>query len=98
MSSADENALNSDIAKILGNEDTIAFHDILFLDSINYYQTGRFDEALITMNIALESFAATYLANRLRELGKSEQEVKEKIDEAFSTDNIYHPLSCSLFI
>jgi hypothetical protein len=86
MNSADENILKSDIVTLLENESPIAFHDMLFLESINQYQAARFDEAVITMNIALESFTATYLSNRLRKQGNSEQEVKKKIDEAFSTD------------
>ncbi len=85
MNSLDENALRSDINALLNNEGTVALHDIQFLDSINYYQTGRFDDAVVTMNIALESFVSTYLANKLRELGYSEAEVKKKINEAFST-------------
>jgi hypothetical protein len=85
MNSLDENASRSNINTLLNNETPIALHDIQFLDSINHYQTGRFDDAVVTMNIALESFVSVYLASRLRNLGNSEVEVKKKINEAFST-------------
>jgi hypothetical protein len=85
MNSLDENTSRSDVKALLNNETTIALYDIQFLDSVNHYQTGRFDDAVVTMNIALESFASVYLANRLRQLGKPEEEVKKKINKAFST-------------
>jgi hypothetical protein len=70
MNSLDENASRSNINTLLNNETPI--HDIQFLDSINHYQTGRFDDAVVTMNIALESFVSVYLARRLRDLGNSD--------------------------
>jgi hypothetical protein len=90
LNSVDESSAKYDIDTLLMNEMPIAFHDILFLDAINYYWAGRFDEATITMNIALESFVANFLADKLRKSGRSEMEVKKKIDKAFSTDRESH--------
>jgi hypothetical protein len=55
MNSIDENELKFDIVALLKNETNIGFYDLLFLESINQYQTGRFDESVISMNVAMVS-------------------------------------------
>jgi hypothetical protein len=86
MNSMDESELKSNIVTLLKNETNIGFYDLLFLESISQYQAGRFDESVISMNIALESFAVDYLADKLTRMGNPALQVKKKIDKAFSTD------------
>jgi len=55
----------SEINRILNEGRIIPIWKNLFLDSINYFTMSRYNESVVTVNIALESFVATHLYNKL---------------------------------
>jgi hypothetical protein len=58
----------------------------LYLDAINYFTIGRFNESVIIMNIALESFVAEHLYQKLithPELIRKKQNAKDEVLNIF---------------
>jgi hypothetical protein len=82
----EEKNVEQEIKTKLASETELPFYDSLFLDAINYYETGRYNEALIVLNIALESFVADYLLSKLKEKGHSEEDAAKLVDKAFSRE------------
>jgi len=57
--------MKDQINLILKEQTRIPIWKNLFLDSINYFTMSRYNESVVTANIALESFVATHLYNKL---------------------------------
>jgi len=47
---------------------------VFFLDAINYYETGKFNETVILVNMALEELVIIYLYKKLNEKFSSEKD------------------------
>lgn len=72
------------ISSALKNEEKIPIYETLYLDSINYFSTGRFNEAVIMINIALEVFVQEYLFQKMISNGIESDEANKKITVIFS--------------
>jgi len=62
-----QSATKNEIDRILREQTRIPIWKNLFLDSINYFTMSRYNESVVTVNIALESFVATHLYNKLNQ-------------------------------
>jgi len=71
-------SVKDEIDRILKEEERIPIWKNLFLDSINYFTMSRYNESVITVNIALESFVATHLYNKLNQKFPDEQQNNRK--------------------
>jgi len=84
VNSIEQSKVNEKILKSLLNETQITIHENLFLDAINYYVNGDFNQAVIVMNILLEVLVSEYLYQVLTSKGIKHAETKKKISNYFS--------------
>jgi hypothetical protein len=61
------------IEKILLRGHRLPLSENLLLDSLNYFHTGKFSEAIITINISLEVFVEEFLTDRYIAQGNDEK-------------------------
>lgn len=88
--------VNEKILKSLLNESDIAVHNNLFLDAINYYVNGDFNQAVIIMNISLEVFVSEYLFQILLIQGLNYADAKKKVSKYFS--DTFHKVMDKAFL
>lgn len=50
---------------------------VFFLDAVNYYETGKFNETVILANVALEELVTVHLYQKLTEKMSSEKADEE---------------------
>jgi len=67
-----------------GNDEQIPVREQLYLDSLKNFFKGRFNEAVMLMNIALESSTSDFIFQKLSETKLSEGEVRRKLNKILS--------------
>lgn len=80
----EQSSVSNEILDILKNEQEIPLDQNLFLDSINYFVHGSFNEAVIIANVALEVLVSEHLFTRFITNGLSEEEASKKVEKMFS--------------
>ncbi len=73
----------NDVKNDLKNEQKIPIYDVLYLDSIQFFTLGRFREAIVTINIALEMLISIYLEQQLEDKGWDKDKIKKEMDNVF---------------
>jgi len=76
------------IEKILVKGHRLPLSENLILDSLNYFHSGKFSEAIITINISLEVFVEGFLIDRYTAEGNDEKTANERVDKMF--DGKFH--------
>ena len=76
------------IEKILANGQRLPLSENLLLDSLNYFHSGKFSEAIITINISLEVFVEEFLTDRYIAEGNDEKIANKLVDKLF--DGKFH--------
>jgi len=71
------------INDLLKNEDPIPLDESLFLDALNYYVKGRYNEVIILINVSLEIFLQKYLFSILSKT-MSNEEASKQVRKLFS--------------
>ncbi len=74
------------ISDFLRNEGKIPLDQNLFLDSINYFVIGSFNEAVIIVNVALEVLVQKHLFERFKNKGFQDDDANKKVDKIFSKE------------
>jgi hypothetical protein len=86
----EQKEVESEIDKTLREQSKIPFWKNLFLDSVNYFTIERYNEAVISANIALESFVAEHLFSLLNQ--KSPNRENENRDEILKLPKSLHKI------
>lgn len=79
----DQSQIMDKIKGYLKTEKSITLHENLYLDSINYFVNGDYNESVIIMNIVLEVFVAERLYQKLISKGTDNEIAKNKISNYF---------------
>jgi hypothetical protein len=53
------------VDRLLKSEFQVPLYESFFLDAVNYYETGKFNETVILANVALEELVIIYLYKKL---------------------------------
>lgn len=53
------------VDRLLKSEFRVPLYESFFLDAVNYYETGKFNETVILANVALEELVIIYLYEKL---------------------------------
>lgn len=75
----EQSKVKDQIDKILKDQIDISTWRNLVLDAINYFTMERNNEAVITINVALESFVAEHLYNKLNEKNNKKEDDRKQI-------------------
>jgi hypothetical protein len=76
------------IEKILVKGHRLTLSENILLDSLNYFDSGKFSEAIITINISLEVFVEEFLTDRYMAEGKHAKAANQLVDKLF--DGKFH--------
>ena len=80
----DQVVVINEIDRMLANEERVPLADNLYLDAINYFEAGRFNEAIIVMNVALETLVAGHLFVKLIRKDVRADEAVEQVSDMLS--------------
>jgi hypothetical protein len=77
LKTREQSSVRTAIEDILRTDSRIPQWKNLFLDAINYFTIGRYNESIIIMNTSLESYIAEFFFNKLTENGNVDNPKRE---------------------
>jgi hypothetical protein len=87
LKTIEQSIVRTEIEEALSTDLPIPPWRELYLDAINYFTIGRYNEAVVIMNVALESFVADHLFQQLKkkpELAQKKRNPKDEVLDIFS--------------
>lgn len=86
LKTLEQNKIRAEINEALTADLPVSPWRELYLDAINYFTIGRYSEAVVIMNVALESFVADHLFQQLKkkpELVRKKENPKDVVLDIF---------------
>ncbi len=67
LKTSEQSQVRPTVDRLLKSEFRIPLYESFFLDAVNYFETGKFNETVILANLVLEELVTLYLYKKLTE-------------------------------